>query len=57
MINLNKISREARQEAVKNNIPFSYYPLPNNKIVNHNSAIVEAMGARRKFSYYKNVSI
>ena len=57
MTNLNKMFREARKEAIKNGVEFSYYVLPNNKILNHNSALVEAIGARRQFSYFRNVTI
>ena len=44
-----KLNRAARREALKNDVPFSWYDRGGR--VRHNSAIVEAIAGRRQFSF------
>ena len=50
-MNYARLNREAKREALKNDIPFSWYQREGE--VKHNSAIVEAIASRRQFSYIK----
>jgi len=48
---LNKAHKKAFREALRNDVPFSYFAPHDRKVVKHNSAIVEAIASRRQFSY------
>jgi hypothetical protein len=50
-MNYKKLNRHARLEAYNNDVPFTYYYCGGR--IRHNSAIVEAIAARRQFSYIK----
>ena len=45
--------RKEFREALRNDIPFTYFEPYGKKVVKHNSAIVEAIASARKFSYIK----
>jgi hypothetical protein len=48
---LNKAHRQAFREALRSDIPFSYFAPHDRKVIRHNSAIVEAIASRREFSF------
>jgi len=48
---LNKLHRKAFREALRNDVPFSYFAPHDRKVIRHNKAIVEAIASRRQFSY------
>jgi hypothetical protein len=48
-MNYKKQNRKARIEAYNNSVPFTYYYRGGH--IRHNTAIVEAIAARRQFSY------
>jgi len=54
-MNYARLNREAKREALRNDIPFSWYQREGN--VNHNSAIVEALAGRRQFSFIQQEKI
>jgi hypothetical protein len=50
-MNYERLNRDARREALKNVVPFTWYQREGK--VKHNSAIVQAIASNRKFSYIK----
>jgi len=48
---MNKAHKIAFREALRNDVPFSYFAPHDKKVVKHNSAICEAIASRRQFSY------
>ena len=48
---LNKLHKIAFRDALRNNVPFSYFAPHDRKVIRHNSAICEAIASRRQFSY------
>jgi hypothetical protein len=48
---MNKAHKIAFREALRNDVPFSYFAPHDRKVIRHNSAIVEAIASRRQFSY------
>lgn len=48
-MNYKKLNRAARREALKNDMPFSWYD--RGGYIRHSRAIVEAIASNRKFSF------
>jgi len=48
-----QLNRAAIREAFRDDVQFTYFAPHDRKVVNHNSAIVEAIASRRNFSYIK----
>jgi hypothetical protein len=50
-MNYKRLNRDARREALQNDVPFTWYDCGGR--IRQNSAIVEAIASRRQFSYIK----